>query len=746
MTMQKVLFTLAISGALLAPCAFAEEAKTAPDIKSSAEGKAMPDAKDACKLGRAQSASGDVLKAIKSLGKCVEREPRNREAWKLLAAANLEAGRFSQSADAFANAQALKPGDEAFLNAYVSALEGAGKNEERIPVLRELAGKKTGARLATEKLLAAVEALGPKGAEKYPDEYLFALQSLTDVPNPDRYLQEKLAAAYLKGGRPGKAEAEYRGLLVKNPESAENWAGLGASLAASDPQAATECYGKAAFYSDNASQRLAYRAEQERLGKGPASSQGNQKIAVDDSKEPEGLSALATAPAASPKPSVAAANSKPAAAAADSKPAVVAANSAPTAKPKAFDLKAYQDSIYKVELNKRLAALQKPKPAPAVATTALATPTVASPPTVSKSPVVALSPAKPDSDKERETRTEEAKAKAEKEKQDLAAKADKEKQELLVKAEKTRQDSLSREDEKRAKAEKEKQELAAKVEKEKQEMMAKAEKARQDSLSRENEKRARADKEKQDLASKAEKEKQEMMAKAEKARQDSLSRENEKRAKADKEKQELAAKAEKEKQVLMAKAEKARQDSLSRENEKRAKADKEKQDLAAKAEKAKQEMMAKETEKALRLRQEQERRELAARERQKRSDRAIAFYHNGRIDSAAMEFKAVLADSPSADAYYFAGRTFLAKGAFSKALDAFKLASKDKEDLEGLKGKALMGLGKNPEALAALETQYAKSRTDSLLPDLIVLKRKAGDEAGAIVYLEILAEKRPGEG
>ncbi|HKP96380.1 MAG TPA: tetratricopeptide repeat protein [Fibrobacteria bacterium] len=328
-------------------CAIASAPGAAADAKPAAA-----DAKDACRQGKGQYAAGDVVKAIKTLGKCVERETRNREAWISLANANLEAGRFPQSAEAFARAESLKPGDETFLASYLSALEGAGKIEERIPVLRALAGKKPGDRRHSESLLAAVEAAGP---EKHPDEYLFALQSLAEGPEADRYTLEKLAAAYLKRGKPEKAEAEYRGLLVKNPESAEDWAGLGASQAAADPRAAAECYRKAAFYSNNAGQRTAYQNEHQRLSRAAAKSHGDPTAAIaEDSKE----QAILFAPAA-PVVAAASAPATPAAKPEPVKPTVAAAKPLPASKP--FDVTAFQDSIYKAELEKRLAKEEERK-------------------------------------------------------------------------------------------------------------------------------------------------------------------------------------------------------------------------------------------------------------------------------------------------------------------------------------------------------------------------------------------------
>jgi tetratricopeptide (TPR) repeat protein len=800
-----VCFTLSAGTAESA--ANVQAAKPAP-AKPSVESKAS----EFCRQGRAQFASGDVLKAIKSLEKCVDQEPRNREAWVTLANASLEAGRFQASADAFARAEAIRPGDEAFLTNYLSAIDGAGLTAQRIPVLRSMASLKHADAKAANALLAAVEAAGP---EKHPEEYLMALQVIAEKPGADFYQIEKLAAAYLKRGQLEKAEAEYRGLLVKRPESGDLWAGLGAALASSDPQAASECYRKAAFYSNQADNRAAYAKEQQRLAS-TAKPEGKSALA-EDPKEQAMLAVMAKPPAAQAR----------AASPEKSKPV-------PSEKPKPFDVKAYQDSVYKAELAKRMAALhlEKAPAAPAPAATAPIAPVA-----VAVAPSAPSASSKADADKaekaakEKEAREAEAKAKEEKLKQEaiakenekrakeaekkakedkqrqdeLARKAAEAEKERLAKVEKARQDSVARVAELKAKADKVRQDSVARVaeqkakeDKAKQEALVKAEKARQDSLARVAEQKAKDDKVKQEAVAKAEKArqdslarvaeqkakddkaKQEALVKAEKARQDSIARVAEQKAKEDKAKQEALAKAEKArqdslarvaeqkakedkaKQEALAKAEKARQDSLARVAEQKAKEDKLKQEALAKAEKARQDslvLVAEQKAKADKARQdsiarvaeqkakdEKARivREKLSRERRERSDRAVALYREGRTDSSLILFKTVLADSPSADAYYYAGRANLAKGEFSRSLDLFARAPQDKPDLDGLKGKALMGLGKHKEALTALESQYAKSKDDSLLEDLAAMKRKTGDEAGAIGYLEKLAEGRPG--
>jgi Flp pilus assembly protein TadD/Skp family chaperone for outer membrane proteins len=443
MAMQRILSIGAVCftfSAGTAESASKAQAAAASPAKPAVESKAS----ESCRQGRAQYASGDVLKAIKTLEKCVEHEPRNREAWVSLANASLEAGRFRNSADAFAKAEAVRPGDEAFLTNYLSAIDGAGLTAQRIPVLRSMASLKHADAKAATELLAAVEAAGP---EKYPEEYLMALQVIAEKPGADSYQVEKLAAAFLKRGQLEKAEAEYRGLLVKNPESGDIWAGLGAALASSDPQAASECYRKAAFYSNQADHRAAYAKEQQRLA-ATAKPEGKPALA-DDPREQAMLAATAKPSEAKPAP-------------------------APSAKPKPFDVKAYQDSVYKAELAKRMAALHVEK-APASSAPAAVTATAPA------APIAPISAAVPASS------APSASSKAESEK---AEKADKEKEaretEAKAKEEKLKQEALARENErkakeaeKKAKEDKQKQdELARKAAEAEKERLAKAEKIR----------------------------------------------------------------------------------------------------------------------------------------------------------------------------------------------------------------------------------------------------------------------------
>jgi tetratricopeptide (TPR) repeat protein len=842
-------------------CAFSYATPSASEAKPPIAAPAEP--KDACKQGKSFYSAGDIARAAKSLSHCVEQEPRNREAWTALANAHLEAGRFPQSADAFARAEALKPGDVNFLEAYLSALEGAGRDEDRIPVLRKLAARKAPDRKAAERLLSAIEAVGP---DRHPEEYLFALQILGEGPRAERYHVEKLAAAYLKRGETGKAEAEYRGLLEKGPEAAENWAGLGSALSAADPQAAAECYRKAVLYSNQADQRAVYAAEQARLAKsGPVA----KPAAAEDAKEAELAIASTLAPAAAAAPAKPATPSAPVAAAkpngmavppaptavaknapapaahptpvppAASSPSAPAAHAVAGAKPAAqgIDLKAYQDSVYRAELSRRLAALHLDKSAPAAgAAPATATAPAAKP---------QEDPAKARADRERQAQEEqrkqaeekarqealarsekarqdsvaraaEAKARDEKAKQEALAKSekarkdsldvaaaakareDKAKQEALAKAEKARKDSLDRAAEAKAKDDRAKQEAFAKAEKARkdsldraaeanvkaesarQAALAKADQARKDSVSKAAEAKAREDKAKQEALAKADKArkdsldraaeakakddraKQEAFAKAEKARKDSLDRAVEAKAKEEKAKQEALAKAEKArkdsldkvaeakareektKQEALAKAEQARKDSLEKAAVAKAKEEKTKQEALAKAEKARKDSLDRVAEAKAKEEKAKQESERLARERRERFDRAYAQYRAGRLDSSASLFKAVLADSPVADAWYYAGRVQLAKGDFPRAYDLLTKGPADKPDLEGLKGKALLGMGKPKEAIKPLEAQYAKDKNDSLLEDIVAAKRKAGDEAGAIVTLEELAARRPG--
>ncbi|MBW8888495.1 MAG: tetratricopeptide repeat protein [Fibrobacteres bacterium] len=938
-------------GKLLSICAalgtLAFASPSAPDPKPAAQ---APEAKDVCKQGRSLYSSGDVVRAAKALTHCVEQEPRNREAWTALANADLEAGRFAQSAEAFARAEALKPGDDAFLNAYLSALEGAGRDEDRIPVLRKLAARKSGDRQAAERLLAAVEA---SGVDRHADDYLFALQILGDGPRAERFHVEKLAAAYLKRKDYEKAEAEYRWLLEKSPESPEGWAGLGSALALSDPQAASDCYRKAALYSNHAEQRAGYLAERDRLAKASPEVKPSLPQDVKETALAAPTQEKAIAPKAAPAAEKnAVAKTVPApekimvakAAPVAEKPPVAKAVPTPekpaTAKVAAgsgLDLKAFQDSVYRAELAKQLAArhIKKADIAAVTAPGTQASPVVAVPapgkPAQSQPPIqsqaeknqiaieekrqkedarkqaeaeklakaekthkdsldraaeakaTAEAKAKEDAakrdamakaekarqesqakaDKARsdslkavadrkgaeEKLRQEALAKADRARQDSLARADKARQEAMAKAEKARNDSLARVAETKAKEEKARQDAVAKAEKARQESQAKADKVRSDSLkavadrkaaeekihqealakarkdsldrvaeakakedAAKREAVAKADKARQDSLARADKARQEALAKADKARQDSLVKVAEAKSKADKARQdslvrvtEAKAKAEKAKQdslamvaVAKAKADKAKQDSLVMVAEAKAKADKARQDslaqvakvkakadkarqdslaqvamvkakadkarqdslaqvavAKAKAEKVRQDSLARVAESIARAEKARQdslaradkarlERERLARERRDRFDRAYAHYRAGRLDSSALLFKAVLADSPVADAWYYAGRVQLAKGDFSRALELFERAASDKPDIDGLKGKALLGMGKPKDALKPLQAQYTKDKNDSLLEDIIAAKRKIGDEAGAITTLEELATRRPG--
>ncbi|MEO6095932.1 MAG: tetratricopeptide repeat protein, partial [Fibrobacteria bacterium] len=678
MAMKRILSICAVCltfSASAAAAAAKVKAAMAPAKPALAESKVF----EICKQGRAQYTSGELLKAIKSLEKCVEHEPRNREAWVSLANASLEAGHFQTSANAFSKAETIRPGDEEFLRGYLSALDGAGLVSQRISVLRSMVAlKHADAKSATE-LLAAVEAAGP---EKYPEEYLMALQVIAKKPGADYNQVEKLAAFYFKRGQLEKAEAEYRGLLVRNPESGDTWAGLGATLASTDPQAASECYRKAAFFSNQADTRAAFTREQKRLAS-PVKREG--------------------------KPAPAEAKKKEAMVAATAKPSVVKPVAAPSIKPRPFNAKAYQDSIYKAELAKLQADDAKVKE--------------------DRRKQEELARKAVESGTQRSAKVEKAKQDSLARVAEQKAKDDRVKQEALAKAEKSRQDSIARVADLKAKEEKAKQESLAKAERIRQDSLvrvagqkSKDEKAKQDSLARVAEQKAKDDRVKQ-----------EALAKAEKSRQDSIARVAD-----------LKAKEEKAKQESLAKAERIRQDSLARVAEQKAKTDREKQEALAKAEKARQDSVARVDEQKAKEEKKRLVREKLSRDRRERNDRAVAFYREGRIDSSLILFKTVLADSPSADAYYFAGRANLAKGDFSRALDLFAKGPQDKPDLDGLKGRSLMGLGKHKEALAALESQYAKSKDDSLLEDLAALKRKTGDEAGSIGYLEMVVERHPG--
>ena len=230
-------------------------------------------AKDNCKTGAEQYAAGDVLKALQTLEKCLEKDPGNRAAWMTLASAHMEAGHFLKASDAFGKAHALKPLDAATLATYLEAQEGSGQVEEQIPVLRAMLAKDPSDRKIAERYVTVIEASGPT---KYTEDYMTALEALTKGPDGGGMYGEKLGVLYLKAGRFEKAETLYRKLLTRQKENAELWADLARAQTKSDPKAAAESYHKAILYSDQMSQRQAYQAALDNLGK-PA--QGNSQVA-----------------------------------------------------------------------------------------------------------------------------------------------------------------------------------------------------------------------------------------------------------------------------------------------------------------------------------------------------------------------------------------------------------------------------------------------------------------------------------
>ncbi len=359
---------------------------------------------EACQQGKSVAASGDVLKAIRMLALCVEREPGNWDATVALGGAYLEAGQFSGSVEAYAKARALKPLDDAQLEHFLSALEGSGNIAEQIPVLATLNAHRPKDIHIAERLLTAVETVGIPGRL---DEYMSALETLSDKPAANPVHSAKLAQAYLRAGKSAPAEKIFRDLLKRSPESGEYWAGLASSQSQAHPAQAAESYGKAALYSDQAEQRKTYQAQALALSKpGSPLTSPSASPSLPASSTPVVVKKNSAAAMDSVKPQAAKIDAARIAAEEKSKAQAEAQRIAREAQ-RVLEEKAEQEKLAAERKSKEELQAQK--------------------------------------EKEKEKEKQERQARAEKEKQDNAAREEKARQAKAAAEEKAKQDLLARE-------------------------------------------------------------------------------------------------------------------------------------------------------------------------------------------------------------------------------------------------------------------------------------------------------------
>jgi tetratricopeptide (TPR) repeat protein len=210
---------------------------------------------------------GAVDEAIGSLQEALKLKKDYVEALTLLGAAYVESGEFAKAVEPYKAASDLKPNDYSVLLGYSNALEGAGKQEEELPVLQKLFALNKNDMVTGIKYLTLIEAAG---REKHVNEYIAVLEDLRKLPNFDPTYTAKLARAYNKTGDYAKAVDTYQELIKSSPESGEYWAGLANAQAKTDPAAAKDSYKKAILYTNNAAERTKLEKAMAALGKAPA--------------------------------------------------------------------------------------------------------------------------------------------------------------------------------------------------------------------------------------------------------------------------------------------------------------------------------------------------------------------------------------------------------------------------------------------------------------------------------------------
>ncbi len=255
---------------------------------------------------------GAVDEAIGSLQEALKLKPDYADAQALLGAAYVESGEFAKAVDPYKKASELKPNEYSILLGYSNALEGAGRQDEELPVVKKLFNLNKQDMVTGIKYLTLIEAAG---REKMVNDYIAVLEDLRKLPNFDPAYTAKLARAYNKTGDYAKAAGVFQELVKSSPESAEYWTGLANAQAKVDPAAARESYKKAILFTDNAGERAKLEKASAALGKGPAAAPAAPVAAATPAAPaapvvPTGPSAAEKAAAAAAAKATAAAEAK----------------------------------------------------------------------------------------------------------------------------------------------------------------------------------------------------------------------------------------------------------------------------------------------------------------------------------------------------------------------------------------------------------------------------------------------------
>ena len=309
---------------------------------------------------------GAVDEAIGSLQEALKLKKDYLDALTLLGAAYVESGEFAKAVEPYKTASELKPNDYSVLLGYSNALEGAGKQEEELPVLKKLFNLNKNDMVTGIKYLTLMEAAG---REKHVADYIAVLEDLRKLPNFDPTYTAKLARAYNKTGDYAKAVGVYQELVKTSPESGEYWSGLANAQAKTDPASAKESYKKAILFSDKADERARLEKAMAALGNASAPAKTAAASAPAPTAAPVAAAPVAVAPVAPVAP-VAVAPSAPSVPVPSAPSAVDKAKAAAEAKAEA-KAKAEAEKAAKAEAAALAAAEAKAK-AEAVAQAAAA--------------------------------------------------------------------------------------------------------------------------------------------------------------------------------------------------------------------------------------------------------------------------------------------------------------------------------------------------------------------------------------